>query len=188
VISIMPSSYRERFQSLFLLAPTNQNGIYQESSFRGRSSEMLTGLAMFTEHPLLGVGAGNYPNNYQKYTHLVGLELRSGERDPHSLYVQILAETGIVGAVAFAGFSILLLINLHRARRSIEHLSIYQSWGPWVSAIQLTIVGYLLISIFLHGAYLRYFWIFVALAMSAIQLSDAMLMKSERSLSQGTSV
>lgn len=180
VIPFLPSSYLERFQTLTLLSPTNDNGIYQESSFRGRSSEMLTGLNMFIKNPLLGVGAGNYPNNYQEYTEELGLELRSGERDPHSLYVQILAETGIVGGITFLGFSILLLANLSRARRSVSYIPSYQDWVPWISAIQLSVIGYFITSIFLHGSYLRFFWIFVALALSAIQLTEESLIDSDR--------
>ena len=175
ILVFLPSSYSERFRTLLQLTPSNENGIYEEGSFRGRSSEMLTGLKMFSENPLLGVGAGNYPNNYQEYTQHIGLELSSGERDPHSLYVQILAETGIIGGLTFIGFSILLLINLSLTRKSVEHLSAYQNWEPWISAIQLTIIAYLITSIFLHGAYLRYFWIFAALAISAIQLTEKWL-------------
>jgi O-antigen ligase len=180
LIPFLSTSYVERFETLSLLSPTSQNGIYQESSFRGRTSKMLTGLIMFANNPFLGVGVGNYPNNYQKYTVDVGLELKSGEQDPHSLYVEILAETGIVGAISFIGFSILLLVNLSRAKRSIEHLATYQSWVPWISAIQLTIVGYLITSMFLHGSYLRYFWILAALALSAIQLTGELLMDPDR--------
>lgn len=180
MLFILPPSYRERIQTLTLLTPTSQNGIYQESSFRGRSSEMLTGLNMFAANPFLGVGVGNYPNNYQEYTQSLGLELRSGERDPHSLYVQILAETGLLGAIAFVGFAVLLLVNLTRVRQSIEDLPAYRNWMPWISAIQLTIIGYLITSFFLHGAYLRYFWIFVALALSAMQLTEESLIDPDR--------
>jgi O-antigen ligase len=130
---------------------------------------------MFANNPILGVGAGNYPNNYQEYTVEVGLEQDTAEQEAHSLYVQILAETGILGAISFVGFSILLLINLSRARQSIEHLVKYQNWLPWISAIQLSVVGYLITSAFLHGAFIRYFWIFVAFALSAIQLTEELL-------------
>lgn len=171
----LPSSYKERFQTLTLLTPSAENGIYQESSFRGRSSEMLAGLNMFARHPLLGVGAGNYPNNYPEYAQLIGLELRSGEREPHSLYVQLLSETGIFGAAAFLGFAFTLLVSLYRARKSIEHLADLQHWKPWIQAIQLSVVGYLITSIFLHGAYLRFFWIFAALAIAAVQLTEELL-------------
>ncbi len=179
-LAFLPAGYSERLQTLSLLSPTNQNGVYQEGSFRGRSSEMLTGLKMFAVNPFLGVGAANYPNNYQKYTQSLGLEVRAGEQDPHSLYVQILAETGILGAIAFVGFSTLLLINLFKARQSVEHLSTHQNWAPWISAIQLSIISYLITSFFLHGGYIRYFWIFVALGISAIQLTEGLLIESDR--------
>ncbi|MDO8752699.1 MAG: O-antigen ligase family protein, partial [Anaerolineales bacterium] len=179
-LPFLPASYTERFLTLSLLSPTNPTAIYQEDSFRSRSSEMLTGFNMFIQNPLLGVGAGNYPNNYQKYTADLGLEWRSGERQPHSLYSQILAETGIVGGIAFIGFAFLLLTSLSRTRQSIENLAEYQSWEPWISAIQLTIIGYLISSIFLHGEYLRFFWIFTALALSAIQLTEESLIDRDQ--------
>jgi len=86
LIPFLPSSYRDRFVTLSDF--TAQNGIYQDTSFRGRTSEMLTGLTMFASNPILGVGAGNYPTNYQHYTQLIGIEFRTTMRDPHSLYIQ----------------------------------------------------------------------------------------------------
>src|SRR5215212_1348825 len=83
LIPFLPATYRDRF--ITLSAFTAQNGIYQDTSFRGRTSEMLTGLTMFASHPILGVGAGNYPLNYQHYAQLIGIEFRAEARDPHSL-------------------------------------------------------------------------------------------------------
>ncbi len=180
MLVMLPASYAERFQTLSLLTPSTENGIYQEGSFRGRASKMLTGLTMFARNPILGVGAYNYPNNYELYTQEIGLETETGERDPHSLYVQILAETGILGAIAFMGFSILLLVTLSRTRKSIEHIVKYQSWVPWITAIQLSIVSYMVTSTFLHGGYIRYFWILVALALSAIQLTEELVLETHQ--------
>ncbi len=179
-IPFLPASYIGRFQTLTLLTPNSQNGIYQEDSFRGRTSKILTGLIMFANRPILGVGVGNYPNNYQKYTVEVGLEKGTGEQDPHSLYVQILAETGILGGITFVGFSYLLLANLSRVRKSIEGIAEYSSFAPWISAIQLALYGYLIASLFLHAGYIRYFWLLVALALSAIQLSEDLLISREQ--------
>jgi O-antigen ligase len=178
--AFLPSSYKERFQTLSLLTPSAQSGIYQEASFRGRSSEMFTGLNMFATHPLLGVGAGNYPNNYPIYSQLLGLELRSGEREPHSLYIQVLAETGIIGAIGFIGFTVTLILSLYKARKSVERMDDLRHWRPWIQAIQLSIIGYLITSFFLHGAYLRYFWIFSALAIAAVQLTEELINDPDR--------
>ena len=176
---LLPSSYRARFFTLS--AFTAQNGIYQDTSFRGRTSEMLTGLAMFGSHPILGVGAGNYPLNYQHYAQLIGIEFRAQARDPHSLYVQLLAETGILGAIAFLGMVFFLIQALNRACRNLELSPHVHEWLPWISAIRLAIISYLLTSIFLHNAYIRYFWILVAMALAGIQITDSLLKNSERS-------
>ncbi|MGB8982657.1 MAG: O-antigen ligase family protein, partial [Anaerolineales bacterium] len=177
-IPFLPATYRERFNTL--TAFTSENGIYQDTSFRGRSSEMLTGLAMFAEHPILGVGAANYRPNYQRYAQLVGIEFRAEERDAHSLYVQVLAETGILGVMAFLGLVFFLLEALNKAIRTLERSPHLHEWLPWINAIRLALLSYLMTSIFLHNAYIRYFWILVAMALAAIQITDNMLNRRER--------
>jgi len=167
---VLPSSYTERFLTLTDLTPGTQNGIYQDTSFRGRSSEMLTGLAMFERHPLLGVGAGNYPILYQEYAQLIGIETRAEQRDAHSLYVQIIAETGIIGIVIFIALMVSLLSALGQASKTVKMDPALSSWQSWLSASRLSIIAYLTTSLFLHGAYLRFFWILVALAITAVQL------------------
>ncbi|HSA99608.1 MAG TPA: O-antigen ligase family protein [Anaerolineales bacterium] len=180
LIPFLPASYRDRFVTLNDF--TAQNGIYQDTSFRGRSSEMLTGLAMFAEHPILGVGTGNYPVNYQRYTQLIGIEFRAEARDPHSLYIQLLAETGILGTIAFLAMAFSLFGALNKACRELERSPHLHDWLPWMNAIRLAILSYLLTSVFLHNAYIRYFWILVAMALAGIQITYALLNNSERSL------
>jgi putative inorganic carbon (HCO3(-)) transporter len=181
LIPFLPQTYRDRFTSLFVV--TTDNGIYQDTSLRGRSSEMLTGLAMFAEHPLLGVGAGNYKPNYQRYAQLIGIEFRAEARDPHSLYVQLLAETGILGTIAFLGMMFFLFDALNKACQAIERSPRLADWLPWISAFRLAILSYLLTSIFLHNAYIRYLWILVAMALTGIQITYNQLNNLERNLS-----
>ena len=180
-LPFLPPTYRDRFTSLFVV--TSNNGIYQDTSLRGRSSEMLTGLAMFAEHPILGVGAGNYKPNYQRYAQLIGIEFRTEARDPHSLYVQILAETGILGFVAFLGLFIFLFDALNKACRDIARSPHLVDWLPWISALRFAILSYLLTSIFLHNAYIRYLWILVAMALTGIQITYNLLTNVERHIS-----
>ncbi|HLO14939.1 MAG TPA: O-antigen ligase family protein [Anaerolineales bacterium] len=181
LLPFIPATYRDRFYTLSDF--TAQNGIYQDTSFRGRSSEMLTGLAMFAEHPLLGVGTANYPTNYQRYAQLIGIEFRATARDPHSLYIQVLAETGILGAIAFLGLVFFLIDALNRTIRAIERSPHLSDWLPWMNAIRLAILSYLMTSFILHNAYIRYFWILVAMALAGIQITYTLLNNSERNLS-----
>ena len=174
VTPFLPATYRDRFTSLFVV--TTENGIYQDTSLRGRSSEMLTGLAMFAEHPILGVGAGNYKPNYQRYAQLIGIEFRAEARDPHSLYVQLLAETGILGITAFLAMIYFLFDALNKTCRAIEQSPHLADWLPWISALRFAILSYLLTSIFLHNAYIRYLWILIAMALTGIQITHNLLM------------
>ena len=178
LIPFLPETYRDRFTSLFVV--TTENGIYQDTSLRGRSSEMLTGLAMFAEHPILGVGVGNYPANYQRYAQLIGIEFRAEARDPHSLYVQLLAETGILGTITFLGMIYFLFDALNKAYRALERSPQLADWLPWISAYRFAILSYLLTSIFLHNAYIRYLWILIAMALTGIQITYNLLNNGER--------
>src|SRR5690606_15715090 len=108
ILPLLPPSYTERFKTILYLAPSSENGIYQSSSFRGRTSEMMAGLIMFVEHPILGIGVANYPPTYQEYAQIIGLETRAQEREAHSLYIEILAETGILGFASFMAIVLFL--------------------------------------------------------------------------------
>jgi len=175
-IPFLPPNYIERFQSLYVLTPSNENAIYQDSSIRGRSSEMLTGLSMFASSPFLGVGAGNYKNNYQEYTQKIGIEVRAEARDPHSLYIQLLAENGLLGFLAFVGAMVAMFKGLVKAKRSIQYRpDLEQNWAPWISSIQVSLVAYLIAATFLHGAYIRYFWVLFGLGCAAIRITAEML-------------
>jgi O-antigen ligase len=172
LLLVLPPVYTERFFSLQSLSPTAQNGVYQDLSFRGRASEMLTGLAMFADHPLFGVGAGNYEVNYQEYTQRIGLEFRATERQAHSLYIQILSETGVLGGLAFLGIIVSLFSALGKTIRSLKNTQFQDTWLPWILSLRMAAISYLITSLFLHDAYIRYFWILVALCIAAIRISS----------------
>jgi O-antigen ligase len=58
--------------------------------------QYVAGLDLFAEHPLFGVGAGNFMFYAQSYGLSKSLRM-------HSLYIALLAETGIVGTVLYLG-------------------------------------------------------------------------------------
>lgn len=164
-----PEGYIERVSSLFQLTPNNQTGVYSDVSFRGRLSEMVVGVNMFVDHPILGVGKGNYPYYYLDYAKEIGLEYRNEARQAHSLYIEILAETGILGFIAFSTAIISILLGLNRMRRYYKGIKAFDRSG-WVASIEISIMTYLTSSIFLHGDYIRYFWMIIALGMAALQI------------------
>lgn len=176
ILALLPANYSERIQSLLTLTRSdNLNTLYQESSFRGRLAEARAGLRMFGENPILGVGAGNYQFLYQEHARKLNIETRTGSREAHSLYIETLAETGLVGLAAFSLLFGSLLWGLFQVRKRMESQDQYKRWITWIAAIQMSITAYLISSIFLHGNYIRYLWILVALGSAGLYLSRRIL-------------
>jgi putative inorganic carbon (hco3(-)) transporter len=165
-LQLLQPDHVARLQTL-LVFTSDSSQVNQESSFKGRNAELQAGILMFTDSPLYGVGAGNYEPNYLDYARRIGIESRNEERQPHSLYFEILAETGLVGGVAFAVLITSLFIQIQQTRARLKS----SNWIEYyfiVTALEIAIVSYLISSLFLHGAYLRFLWILVGITLSAI--------------------
>ncbi|MBL8100206.1 MAG: O-antigen ligase family protein [Anaerolineales bacterium] len=169
-LPFVPPAYAERFQTLTIFTSNPQTGIYEEGSFRGRTSEIMAGFEMFSDHPIVGIGAANYALNYQKYAQIIGIETRTEQREAHSLYVEIMAETGILGIISFSGFLLALFRGLSNIKSNLMRTRYYAEASTYISAVQVSLISYLFASLFLHGAFLRFFWILSALAMALIQI------------------
>jgi hypothetical protein len=173
IIPFLPEGYTERLETLRMFQSEGTQSVYKESSFRGRTSEILSGWNMFLDHPILGVGIGNYETRYQEYASELGLETRTTDRQAHSLYVETLAETGLLGIISFTSIFVVLFTHLSHARRKAKQLlHTDPSFATWTIALQMSIIAYLLAGIFLHGDFLRTLWFLVALGVAAIHLMD----------------
>jgi putative inorganic carbon (HCO3(-)) transporter len=185
IVALFPANYTERVQSLLILTPdTSLSTLYEDSSFRGRFAELRAGLRMFAEYPILGVGVGNYKFNYQTYARKLNIETRVEVREAHSLYIEILAETGLIGAAAVTVLFGTLLLGLARVRDKMRKQNRFRDWIPWLASIQISITAYLVSSLFLHGDYIRYLWILVALGTAALYLTRTLIETSQPSTSQ----
>lgn len=172
-LPFLPKGYTERLETLKIFSSDKDSSeIYKESSFRGRSSEMLSGFHMFLDHPFFGVGIGNYETRYHEYASRIGLETRTEVRQAHSLYVETAAETGLSGLITFSGLFGSLFLGMGRAKRLLKSWAEYAHLSVWVTSLQFAILGYLLNSIFLHGDFWRYLWVLVALGVTIIHLTD----------------
>lgn len=87
------------------------------------------GLKLFSEHPLFGVGTRNYrieckEENKQK----VQCSLH-----PHSIYLEMLIEAGMIGSLLFFTLIILWLRDLYVCRKTIQ--ANFVSWGATISVL-----------------------------------------------------
>lgn len=75
---------------------------------------------MARQHPFLGVGLGNYAEAYENYR-LIKWEDPLGHA--HNHYLNLLAETGIVGLSAYVGFWLVIFWLTWRTRRHPDRLA-----------------------------------------------------------------
>jgi O-antigen ligase len=122
----------------------------------GRLTENLVGVAMFSDHPIMGVGPGEFPAHYRDYTRFIGNDPRP-VREAHSLPLEIAAEQGLAGVIGF-------LVAFVTAFRF--------AWtrGAWRllvgRAVLLSIATYMTASLFLHGDEIRLLWVLLGLLLA----------------------
>jgi len=85
-----------------LTTPTDQTFSTAE-----RLAHWIAGLRMFSDHPLLGVGIGNYALAYPHYFVTI---FTNPLGHAHNYYINIAAETGFIGLVAYLFFILAIFI------------------------------------------------------------------------------
>ena len=171
LLALLPQ-FGGRLKTLSELLPGGEERMVKEdSSFRQRALLAGTAWEMFADHQLLGVGAGNFSEHYDEYSMRVGATVSSYEdfahrRFPHSLYLELLAETGLAGLLAFTLVIVATLVNARAARAMFRERGDTPSVNL-VNSIVLALAGYLTTSLFLHGHYLHYLWLLAALVVAA---------------------
>ena len=136
---------------------------------RGRTTEMLAALAAYVDHPLIGVGPGQYVAYHsQHYMSLPEISIRdiTEPRRAHNLYLEFAAETGTVGILIFMTIPLLLLRDLEVLRRHAWTVS--PARARLAAGFSLVILSYLGTGVFLHLAYERYYWFIIGLAAAAV--------------------
>jgi O-antigen ligase len=146
---------------------------------RGRATEMLGAVGVFLDHPVIGVGPGQYSQIYSvDYMNRGDFKRRiKEERRAHSLYLELAAETGLVGLAIFLGVAGVLAGRLGSAARRIRKAALRPSpmeaaRADLALAFVIAIAGYFASAIFLHFSYQRYYWLLLALAGAAVQVLD----------------
>lgn len=170
VVQFLPGNYAERLLTLTELNPFSQDEPIADESFRGRTSENIAALMMFADYPIFGVGLNNYSENYQKYSREIGMDPRREQRDPASLYLQLLAEQGIIGFAVFISLVIYILVQLFKAQKDFKLFGLRDEMYM-TSALFAALAGYMFMSIYKNNAYSNVFWTLIALCLSAAQIA-----------------
>jgi O-antigen ligase len=142
--------------ALLLPAFASQLESSKQRSVGGRATENRIALAMFADHPLTGVGPGQYTNRYRDYSRKIGNDPRP-LRASHSLVLEVAAEQGIVGIAGLLGVVLAMVTAVRRrgANRSLLGRTL-------ITALLVYAIG----SLFLHGSQLRLPYILIGLILA----------------------
>ena len=169
LVPVLPQGYTQRIGSL-TQSSTGANGQVADSSLSGRQRTLGAGLRMFADHPILGVGLGNYLGHEPAYAGSATLSTAMGGTPAHNLYVEVAAETGIVGLTLL----LLLIAGGFQAVRSSRRRALalgQPALAEALWALQIGMVGYFLAALFIHAAYARYMWLLLGIAFATGNLA-----------------
>jgi hypothetical protein len=143
-----------------------------DGSFRGRYAQMVAAFTVFLEHPIAGVGPGHFSTYYaRKYGNEVGVKYLRSNRRAHNLYIEMIANLGLIGITSFMAIALFMIYRLWQARR--RFLATRPDLAQLAVALILSICAYLGSAMFLHLSFQRYYWFTLALAGAALQIFAA---------------
>jgi putative inorganic carbon (HCO3(-)) transporter len=166
----VPEKYTARLETLLDFLPGSQRNPLSEPAFYGRATEMRAAWYMFQSSPVWGVGLGNSPYRYVEYSIRSGMPGVAGPRAMHSLYLEVAAESGMLGLAAFTAVLWFAFRGMQRARTQLVAAG-RSDVVSMLDAVQAGLIAYLAGALFLHGAYPRYFWFMVAVALAIPNLA-----------------
>jgi len=127
-----------------------------EESAAGRVDAWYAGLEMFREHPILGVGAGNF-TEYNELT-------------AHNSFVLVIAETGFVGFVlwlAFVGYGFCMMLTIVRhVRPTGDDAATAAAWATerqMALTLLLSLCGLFAAAFFLSRSYMIVMYLIAAM-------------------------
>jgi O-antigen ligase len=147
----MPTPYRQRYLSPVRYA----QGEELDASNELRLQVWRAGWRMFLDHPLLGVGAGQFSTAYG--TVYSGREHGPWMR-PHNLLIQVACELGLAGLLIF-GYFLFQIVKTNRSLLQLKGKNPYKLNYEVAVACGALLAGVSIASIFGHTLYRPYWYL-----------------------------
>jgi len=147
----MPQAYRDRYLTVKQYA----SGGKLDASNELRLRVWKAGWRMLLDHPILGVGAGQFPTAYG--TSYVGVA-HVAWMNPHNLFLQVACELGVVGLIVFIYFVIQIVKQIrHLPRR--ESSPLVELNFQVATACAAMLIALMTISVVSHTLYRPYWYL-----------------------------
>lgn len=156
--SSLPLMYRDRYLTMRSYAEGGQ----LDDSNELRLEIWQSGWRMFSEHPVIGVGAGQFATAFgTKYSG----RMHGAWMQPHNLYLQVICELGLVGFFAFGNLLWQMFIAIREGLR-VRTLAGLEINYQFSVACTMMFIGNLFIGTVSHTLYRPYWYILAGLAVS----------------------
>lgn len=165
VVGAASGIYTSRLKKVEEVLPWYHSTQTEDPSLAGRAAFLHIGLQMWRENPVLGVGFANYPVRYADYNRRVGTDPALGST-AHDFPVEVAAETGVVGLALWLFLAVSALAALLTVRRQ-AHNGPGKDLKELVDVLAISLIGYLVTSLFVGGSYAMLYWLVLALCFSA---------------------
>jgi O-antigen ligase len=159
-----------------LLNPKDDYNLTEES---GRKAIWKRGMGYMWSHPLLGVGARAFPQ-------AEGLLSTGGRANTelgaqgfkwsaaHNSFVEVGAETGVIGLCMFTGALLVGIGRMGRIRRGVPRQRRSQmSEVALGQALQGALIGYIISGFFISGAYMAFLYMIYGLIIGVARVTTA---------------
>lgn len=161
-INAMPAYMREGMQERIAETEAtlqNLDGTVNVDSTKRRYLLAKAAWEMFLEYPLFGVGVGNYYYECRRYE-----AIYAGRA--HNMYLEIMAETGIVGFFLFTGIIWLTLRTLGVMMR------LPPPWANYAYGLYIGLIGFLIAALFLHAQHEKALWFIIFMAIVLYRITQ----------------
>ena len=159
---LMPDQYVSRFQTIFTAFDEENDETGAGASARGRINGLLLGIQFCMEHPLTGVGVGNFAKQHR-------LQQGGDYTDAHNLLGKILGELGLIGLFTYIYFIVKYIKNLRLVKFKFKKFA--ENPSPFMynlrDAIKVGLIMLFVTGLFGHNLY-RYNWFMFASFMMVI--------------------
>lgn len=162
IMPLIPESYYEEVRSI---------SDPSESTAFDRFYMWRRGIEMFVDHPVLGVGAGNYNWNVDIYESVANeygsRTMNHGGRVSHSLYFTIIPEFGMAGIIIFTIIFYKIITRTGYlwsiAKENPDLDKNFLGLAYIAKAIQVSLIGYMTAGAFISVLYYPHLWYLIAI-------------------------
>ena len=136
-----------------------------DDSMRARIGAYNSAWRMFTDHPILGVGLGSFNERFLEYkmpeARFPKNYIRGSEKgmEAHSTYLQLLAETGALGLLAF----ICLIFSVSVQLMRLLSMKLTGFNKGLIIGLNASFMGLVVQNTFNSQEYIKAFWVVIAL-------------------------